>query len=255
MGLFGRKKEIRFESIVIDRQRDVFRALEQRGWTLCTDPFKFELEKTTDKLRKEAMSMAKDLKAELLVEVWDPIYHNRPHKGLMYAAWRQMTPDEVQMRRMEEASRKRPDYSDSLGTAQSRPSAPQVEIAREDMEVLDSFANEEVDAGPQLQAGKVVQAGDVGLAVDDGSIKAVAVDDPYHHRGEAAERLVLGDALESSEGPLFEHTMQLELGTPDTSDPTEGVDAMALMMEAASGPPTPRKAAEPREDESGDGSG
>ncbi len=40
MGLFGKKKEIRFEAITIERQRDVFRALEQRGHAVLVLSFK-----------------------------------------------------------------------------------------------------------------------------------------------------------------------------------------------------------------------
>lgn len=233
MGLFGKKKDIRFESITIDRQHDVFRALENRGWTLCTEPFKFDIERSTEKIRKDALSMAKDLKAELLVETWDPIYHNKPYKGLSYAAWRPMTPDEVEKKRREAILKKRPDYSDSLGEAKLQVKAQAPIATQEDMNALESMVVEEArssEAGPSGQHPSL----DDGSFSSEGSIKTISADDPYHHRGDTARSILKEDpTISGGSGPLFEQSMEIQLGEPDTSDPTAEVDAMALMMDAA----------------------
>jgi hypothetical protein len=232
MGIFGKKKEIRFESITIDRQTDVFRALENRGWTLCSEPFKFDLERATEKIRKDALNMAKDLKAELLVETWDPIYHNKPYKGLSYSAWRPMTQEEAQKKRADAMSMKRPDYSDSLGEAKlnEKPSMPQV--SQEDMRAFESVVAQEM--AEQANTPGVHPSREPGYTEPTETIKAISAEDPYHHRGESASSVLKDDNIISGgSGPLFEQSMHLELGAPDTTDPSGEVDAMALMMDAA----------------------
>jgi hypothetical protein len=239
MGIFGKKKEIRFEAITIERQRDVFRALEQRGWMLCSDPFQFDIEKPPEKLRKDALGMAKDLKAELLIETWDPIFKNKPHKGLSYSAWRPMTPEEMNKKRLEAEAVKRPNYSDSMGSVQAKPQVA-VQADESDLEALQKVMEKEIAAQPEIVTGKLVKGDGIEILTDSEGIKTLSAEDPYKRAGRTAEEIIKEKPGESSEGPLFEQSMKIELGEPDTRDPTAEVDGLAMML-AAAGPEAPKK--------------
>jgi hypothetical protein len=245
MGLFGKKKEIRFEAITIDRQRDVFRALEQRGWKLCSEPFQIDLDKAPDKLRKDAMSMARDLNADLLIETWDPIFKNKPFRGLSYSAWRPMTPEEIKKKQMEAESAKRPNYSDSMGVVQAK--RQEIVLAEQvDLEALQKVMEKEVPLQPEIVTGKLMRAEEVGLISDSGSIRPISAEDPYHRTNRSADEVIReSPSDQGGEGPVFEQSMKIELGEPDTTDPTASVDGMAMMLEAA--PLEPAKKKDPQQ--------
>jgi hypothetical protein len=246
MGLFSKKKEIRFEAITIERQRDVFRALEQRGWTQCSEPFQFDVEKVPEKIRKDALNMAKDLKADLLIETWDPIYRNKPHKGLFYSVWRPMTTEELNKKRLEAETMKRPDYSDSMGVVQAK-AAAHVQAEQVDLDALQKVMEKEVAVQPEYTTGMLVRGDDVGLVSEEGSIKTIVADDPYKTIGRGADETIREKSeYVSGDGPVFDESMKLELGAPDTTDPTAQVDGMAMMLEAA-GPDAPKKKEQPQQ--------
>ena len=232
MGLFGKKKNIRFESITLDRQRDIFKALESRGWAQCSDAFSFDLDRPTEKLRKDAMAMARDLKADLLIETWDPIYHNRPYKGLSYSVWRPMTQEEINRKRMIAQAEKRPNYSDSLGTVQARPKAAETLIDERDIEAMESIMGPESLKSASTEPDEREKG--LSPAIEMGSIGVVSADDPYERRTEPP-REVRKESMgeKSGSGPVFDEGLKLEFGIPEESDPTSEIDAMALMSDAA----------------------
>ena len=248
MSLFGKKKNIRFESITLDRQRDIFKALESRGWTQCSEAFSFDLDRTTEKLRKDAMAMARDLKADLLIETWDPIYHNRPYKGLSYSVWRPMTQDEINKKRMLAQTEKRPNYSDSLGTIQARPKATETLIDEKDIEAMENIVDREVLASASTEPDGGSENGP-SRAIDMGSIEVVSADDPYKRRTEPP-REVRKEAMgeKAGSGPVFDEEMKLEFGVPEESDPTSKIDAMALMAGAAEEEKTAAEKEHPEEE-------
>ncbi|MGA1848164.1 MAG: hypothetical protein ACMUHB_02385 [Thermoplasmatota archaeon] len=232
MKLFGKKKEIRFETITIDRERDVFRALEKRGWTLCSDPFQFDIQKSHEKLRKDAMKMARELDAELLVEVWDPIYQRMHWKGLKYSAWRKATPQELMERQKVQTGR--PDYSDSFAsydTIAQKLEQKKIHISQEEVRSYDSVLQaENVDDG-----GEVYGNSDEDMGMRTEHIETMSSFNPYDHQGESQDDLQSRtiDKEAASKGPMFESDMQLETGAPDVSDPTRDIDPLAMMMDAA----------------------
>ena len=235
MGLFGKKKEIRFETITVERETEVFRALEARGWTLCTDPYQFDLQKSPEKLRKDAMKMAKELDAEIVVEVWDPIYMRMPWKGLKYAAWRRATPEEMQKRIMEKM--KRPDYSDSMGDYDKliqKFDQKQINVQQEEMKGLET----QVTAAQPEPEGETYGSAEEDMGMRTEHFDTVSTLNPYDYHGSTDTDLQKpeGGQPPVKKGPYFESSMELQIGTPDSSDPTEAIDPLAMMMDAAAAP-------------------
>lgn len=248
MNLFGKKKEFRFESITIDRQREVFRGLEDRGWILCQDTFQFDMEKPPDKIRKMAMKQGKDLKCELLIEIWDPIYQAKPWKGLSYGAFRKMTSDEIIRRQVER--KKRPNYDHAMGDVSDMlPSRPQIQVNPEDLKALESIVEKEHIHADGM--GVVSRGVDKDMGPTD-SIKAVAVLDPLDHQGEMGADLVKEPAKKEDSGPRYESAPNFTQGAPisqplfdssmkietldevlDKTDLIKEVDPLAMMIDAA----------------------
>ena len=249
MGLFGKKKEIRFESITIDREKEIYRGLEKKGWTMIQDTFQFNMDKPPEKIRKMAMKMAKDLKGELLVEVWDPIYQRHPYKGLTYSTWRKMTPEEILKKRIEEKKKKniRPDYTGSMGDASEMLRRESEErISQDDLKTLD-----EIIESQHIHSSDMEVVGDEsGIESGEGSsIKAISAFDPMDHQGEIRDDSEAEKEKEtpnyesapeygrgeSGSGPVFEQKIKLE--TMDDIDrnpkPGEDFDAMKMMAEAS----------------------
>ncbi|MFW3146188.1 MAG: hypothetical protein ACMUIE_05200 [Thermoplasmatota archaeon] len=235
MGLFGKKKQIRFESILVDQETDVFSKLEQRGWILCTDPFQFDINKSHEKLRKDAMNMAKDLHAELLVEVWDPIFQRMHWRGLKYAAWRRATPAEMMERQKKEEMKKRPDYHDSMGDYErihQQIDKKKLQVAQED---IAAFAKD-VDQQDIKTEGEVYGSSEEDMGMRSEHLEVYKAYDPYDHQGESDEGLRKKQHIDSEaadKGPMFDSSMKLETGDPSSEDPTKEIDPLALMMEAA----------------------
>ncbi|MFO8051302.1 MAG: hypothetical protein R6V01_06345 [Thermoplasmatota archaeon] len=232
MGLFGKKKKVRFETITVERERDVFNALEQRGYVLCTDPFQFDMERSHQKLRKDALSMAKDLDAELLVEVWDPIFQHMHWKGLKYAAWRKATPKELEEKRREKEKAERPDYSDSMGSyddLQRRIDEKQLKVAQEDLRYFDSSVQKEEGQEVSERGGS---EDEIGMTSEQ--METISSYNPYDHQGEDQD--IYGEAHIDKEaaqtGPVFEKNMELDLEAVDTKDPTEDIDPLSMMTES-----------------------
>lgn len=238
MGLFGRKKQVRFETITADRERSVFEALENKGYVLCTDPFQFDIEKSHQKLRKDAMSMAKDLHAELLVEVWDPIFQHMHWKGLKYAAWRKATPKEMEEKRKKMELASRPDYSDAMGSydeLQKKIEQKKLQVAQEDLQ----YFSDSVKVDESAPREKMSRPEDeMEMVTED--IEVVSSYDPYDHQGESQD-LYSGnstvDKEAASSGPMFDDGMALELNKVESTDPTKEIDPLQLMMDAADNAP------------------
>ncbi|MGA1792696.1 MAG: hypothetical protein ACMUHM_01985 [Thermoplasmatota archaeon] len=233
MSLFGKKKEIRFETILIDREREVFRQLESRGWALCTDPFQFDVQKSHEKLRKDALKMAKELHAELLVEVWDPIYQHMHWKGLRYSAWRRATREEMMERQKKKTDR--PDYSDSMGSMEDIARRLEQKKLRVDTEELHQY-DSVLTADPTQMEGEVYGNAEEDMGMVTEHFETISSYNPYDHQGQSASELSkksLVDNEAASQGPMFDSGMTLETGVPETSDPTKEIDPLALMMEAA----------------------
>ncbi|MBN1389046.1 MAG: hypothetical protein JXA22_00205 [Candidatus Thermoplasmatota archaeon] len=234
MGLFGKKKEIRFETILIEREREVFRQLENKGWSLCTDPFQFDVQKTHDKLRKDAMKMAKELHAELLVEVWDPVYQHMHWKGLRYSAWRRATPEEMLERQKKKMDR--PDYSDTMGSLDNiamKLEQKKLKVDRQELEQYDSV----LTAEPSQIEGEVYGDSEEDMGMVTEHIDTVSTQNPYDIQGSTEDAALRSSTLDheaASQGPVFDGEMKLETGDPDSSDLTGEIDPLALMMEAAS---------------------
>jgi len=230
--LFGKKKEIRFETITIDRERDVFRALEKRGWTLCSDPFQFDIQKSHEKLRKDALKMARELDAELLVEVWDPIFQRMHWKGLKYSAWRKATPQELIERQKAQSSR--PDYSDSFASYDAitrKLDQKQIRVSQEEIRSYDSV----LKAENVEDYGEGYGNSEEEMGMRSEKIETMSSFNPYDHQGESNDDGE-GDTVDreaASRGPMFDSEMQLEMGAPEVSDPTGTIDPLALMMDAA----------------------
>lgn len=249
MSLFGKKKDLRFESITVDRQSEIFRGLEQRGWTMIQDTFQFDLEKPPEKIRKMAVRMAKDMKAELLVEVWDPIYMKRPFRGLTYAAFRKMTPEEINRKKIEEMRKKkqeRPRYGSMNDPSKMiRQQAPS--ISEEDLKALEQIMEEEHISPEEL----IVKAEEKGEYDRSTSIKALSAKDPLDRQGQYEEDELDKEAEdysgpryksapeytqgESTEGPVFEKSMEIKtIDDIETADIGEDFDAMSVMIDAGS---------------------
>ncbi|MGA1819875.1 MAG: hypothetical protein ACMUHU_02580 [Thermoplasmatota archaeon] len=238
MSLFGKKKEIRFETILIDRERDVFRQLESRGWTLCTDPFQFDVQKSHEKLRKDALKMARELHAELLVEVWDPIYQHMHWKGLKYSAWRRATREEMMERQKKKTGR--PDYSDSMGSMEEIARKLEQKKLRVDTEELHQY-DSVLTTDPTQMEGEVYGNAEEDMGMVTEHFETFSSQNPYDHQGRSAsdlEKRSLLDSEAASQGPMFDGGMTLETGAPDSSDPTKEIDPLALMMDAAPGQET-----------------
>jgi hypothetical protein len=223
MGLFSKKPKVRFETITIDRETEVFRALENKGWILCDDPFQFDLHKPPEKLRRDAMSVAKDLRGELIVEIYDPIYVNMPWKGLRYAVWRRATPDEIRDRIAKQQAKARPNYKDTMGSYDDihrQLDQKRIHISEEDLHALDDIKVDD-DSGLSGDSGGK-QSEELRMANE--AIKAISSFDPYEHQGEYA------DEEAESKGPVFEERIELQADVPDATDPSEDIDAMDMMM-------------------------
>ena len=249
MGIFNKTK-IRFETITVERRSIVFRALEGRGWTLITDPYQIDMDKTPEKLRKIAMKNARELHGELVVETWDPLYLRQPYKGLTYSAWRQMTPEEISQKKVEREKENtgRPDYSDTMGTLEdlSRKmlEKPKVQISTEDMKTIDEMAK---DSEFSVAAGVVYGSKDTDMKMVSANIETVSVENPYDHFGERGRDLIkstssapgttVGDGnlpgVQSGGGPVFDESKKLELGVASIQDDLKEVDPLAMMMAAA----------------------
>ncbi|MEA3558544.1 MAG: hypothetical protein U9R75_04755 [Candidatus Thermoplasmatota archaeon] len=237
MGLFSKKKNVRFETILVERERDVFNALKQKGYTLCTDPFQFDAQKSHQKLRKDAMSMAKDLHAELLVEVWDPIFNHMHWKGLKYAAWRKATPAEIEEKRKEQVRADRPDYSDSMGSYENIQKKIDEKLLKIDDEDLRSFEEsvkvEKIDHEGDVYGGSKDEIGMISERLE-----TMSSFNPYDHQGEDQNDLREDqhiDQAAAKAGPVFDDNMQLEFKEIETVDPIKDIDPLSMMM-AAAGP-------------------
>jgi hypothetical protein len=235
MGLFSKKKKVRFETILVERERDVFSALKQKGYTLCTDPFQFDAQKSHQKLRKDAMSMAKDMHAELLVEVWDPIFNHMHWKGLKYAAWRKATPAEVEEKRKKQVQADRPDYSDSMGSyeeIQKKIDEKQLKIAQDDLRSFEeSVKIENVELEGEVYGGSEEEIGMVSE-----SLETMSSFNPYDHQGESQDDFQKDqhiDQAAAKAGPVFDNNMQLEFKEVETVDPMKSIDPILMMMDAA----------------------
>ncbi len=248
---FFSKNKIRFETITVERRSVVFRALEGRGWTLITDPYQIDMDKTPEKLRKIAMKNARELHGELVVETWDPLYLRQPYKGLTYSAWRQMTPEEINQKKMEREKENtgRPDYSDTMGTLEdlSRKilEKPKVQISTEDMKTINEMS---MESQFSEAAGMVYGSKDKDMEMVTANIETISVDDPYDHYGGRGRDLIkestssapgttAGDGnlpgVRSAGGPVFDESKKLELGTAPMQDELKEVDPLAMMMAAA----------------------
>lgn len=277
MGLFGKKKDIRFETITVEREKSIFKGLEKKGWTMIQDTFQFDMDKPPEKLRKMALKMARDLKGELLVEVWDPIHERHPYRGLTYSAWRKMTPDELMRKKIEERKKKkvRPDYSSSMGDASEMLRREKEErFSEDDLKAIDEIVESE-----HIHSSDMEVVGEASKLESDesSSIKAISSFDPMDHQGEVTEDDL--DAVdtsakepkyesapdygkgESGSGPVFQSSIKLETveDMGDRPETREDFDAMEMMKEAGtenetgkdSGssdlpppPPPPRKSSE-----------
>lgn len=230
MGLFGIKKEMRFETIVIDREKEVFRALEERGWSLCTDPFQFDEQKPAERIRKDAMKTGRDLKAELMVEIYDPLYARTPCKALKYAAWRKATPEEMRVRLANKMVR--PSYADTMGSydeIESRLDQKRILVSTEEMKVMDTVVKQEdVKLEGEVYGGAYE---DMGMKKEN--IEAVRAQSPFEQQGSVIETHA------SHKGPVFESEIHIETGVPDSADPTKDIDPLVMMMEAAEKAPPP----------------
>jgi hypothetical protein len=235
MSLFGKKKQIRFETITVDRERDVFRALENKGWTLCTDPFQFDVQKSHDKLRKDAMKMAHEMHAELLVEVWDPIYQHMHWKGLKYSAWRRATNEEIIERMRKKQERDRPDYSDSLGsyeTIAQKLEQKKIHVSEEDLHQYDSV----LKVDEQQMVGEVYGDSNEDMGMVTEHFDTVSSLNPYDHQGERQSDIRKDrniDHQAASQGPVFDESQKLELEEGPIVEEKKEIDPLALMMEAA----------------------
>jgi len=233
VSLFGKKKEIRFETILVDREREVFRQLESRGWALCTDPFQFDVQKSHEKLRKDALKMARELHAELLVEVWDPIYQHMHWKGLKYSAWRRATREELMERQKKKIDR--PDYSDSMGSLENIERKLEQKKLMVDTDELHSY-DSVLTAEPNQMEGEIYGGAEEDMGMVTEHFETVSSYNPYDHQGQSASELSPKPILDSEaagQGPVFESGMTLETGAPDSSDPTKEIDPLELMMQAA----------------------
>jgi len=233
MSLFGKKKEIRFETILVDRERDVFRQLESRGWTLCTDPFQFDVQKSHEKLRKDALKMARELHAELLVEVWDPIYQHMHWKGLKYSAWRRATREEMIERQKKKTDR--PDYSDSMGSLENIARRLEEKKLRVDTDELHSY-DSVLTAEPNQLEGEIYGGAEDDMGMVTEHFETISSYNPYDHQGQSASDLSKDPVLDgeaAGQGPVFDAGMTLETGAPDSSDPTKEIDPLAMMMQEA----------------------
>ena len=256
MKLFNKTK-IRFETITIERRNEVFRALENRGWTLITDPYQIDMDKTPEKLRKISMKNAKELHGELVVETWDPIHLRQPFKGLTYSVWRQMTPAEIQQKKVEREKERsgRPDYSDTMGSLEdlSRKmlEKPKVEIHSEDMQAIDDMARE---TRMGEIGGKAYGEMDAEMVMVRADFDTVSVENPYDNFGKTGRDLVKGSSssapgtlagdgslpgVRSTDGPVFDNSMKLDIGGY-VEEKVKEVDPLAMMMAAADeAPPSP----------------
>ncbi len=247
---FFSKNKIRFETITVERRSIVFRALEGRGWTLITDPYQIDMDKTPEKLRKIAMKNARELHGELVVETWDPLYLRQPYKGLTYSAWRQMTPEEIQQKKVEREKDNtgRPDYSDTMGTLEdlSRKmlDKPKLQINTEDMSTIDQMAK---DSEFSVAAGMVYGSKDKDMETVSADIETVSVENPYDHFGETGRDLIKSTSsapgtttvggnlpgVQSGGGPVFDESKKLELLAAPVQEELKVVDPLAMMMAAA----------------------
>ncbi len=236
MGLFSKKPKIRFETIFIEQEKDIFRALEAKGFALCTDPFQFDVHKSHEKLRKDAMKMGKELHAELIVEIWDPIYQKMHWKGLKYSAWRKATPEELIARKKKDSIR--PDYSDSFGSYDEIARKLDEKKLKVDTQDVQTF-NEVVSTDDITLEGETYGSSedDPGMIVE--KFDTVSTFNPYDHQGES-QRDIRKDHIDTeaaSQGPQFDSSFKMEIGAPEIRDPTEEIDPLAMMMEAADAQP------------------
>jgi hypothetical protein len=232
VGLFSKKPKVRFETITIDRESEVFRALENKGWILCDDPFQFDVHKSAEKLRKDAMSVAKGMHGELIVEIYDPIYANMPWKGLRYGVWRKATPDEIRERIVKQQAKHRPNYKDTMGSIEDierKLDQKKIHVSEEDLHALDNIkVTDDSDLGGD-SGGRISEE----LRDANEAIQAISTFDPYDHQGEMA------DQGTGTSGPVFEQSMEMRTEDTNVKDPTGNVDAMEMMMSAAeSNPPS-----------------
>lgn len=230
MGLFNKKPKIRFETITIDRESEVFRALENKGWILCDDPFQFDVHKSSEKLRKDAMSVAKEVKGELIVEIYDPIYVNMPWKGLRYAVWKRATPEQIRERLAKQQAKLRPNYKDTMGSYEDiarKLDQKKIHVSEDDLHALDNFV------GPGSSDLKGDSGGRISeeLRTANEAIQAITTFDPYEHQGEMV------DDTAASTGPVFQESIELVKDVPDSEDITEKVNALDMMGSAADAPP------------------
>lgn len=233
LGLFNRKPKIRFETITIDRELEVFRKLEASGYVLCEDPFQFDIKKPAEKLRKDAMSMAKDLHGELIVEIFDPIYQTMPWKGLRYAVWRKATPMEIQERIKKQQEKHRPNYKDTMGSYDEiarQLDRKKIQVSEDDLHALDSVVSSNTHPTEREIDGKTKEE----LEEASEAIKAISTFNPYDHQGEEGHEMD-----EPAGGPVFEQSIQLETDVVESEDITEDVDAMSMMQDAADNKPAP----------------
>lgn len=230
MGLFNKKPKIRFETITIDRESEVFRALENKGWILCDDPFQFDVHKSSEKLRKDAMSVAKEVKGELIVEIYDPIYVNMPWKGLRYAVWKRATPEQIRERLAKQQAKLRPNYKDTMGSYEDiarKLDQKKIHVSEDDLHALDNF----------VAPGSSDQKGDPGgriseeLQIANEAIQGISTFDPYEHQGEMV------DNTAASTGPVFQESIELVSEVPVSEDITDKVDALDMMGSMADVPP------------------
>jgi hypothetical protein len=237
LSLFGKKTSIRFETITVDREKDVFRALENKGWTLCSDPFQFDVQKSHEKLRKDALKMAKELHAELLVEVWDPIYQHMHWKGLKYGAWRMATREELLEREKAKQLTGRPDYSDSLGSIETiaqKLEDKQIHVNQDELHQYD----EVLVADKSQMTGEVYGNSDEDMGMVTEHFDTISTLNPYDHQGENQSEIRKDtnvDQEAARQGPVFDESQKLELGEDPMVDQNlaEAIDPLALMMEAA----------------------
>jgi hypothetical protein len=233
MGLFSKKPKIRFETITVEREREVFRALEGRGWILCDEPFQFDVKKPPEKLRKDAKSVAKDLNGELIVEIYDPIYQSMPWKGLRYAVWRKATQDEMVERIKKQQEKARPNYKDTMGSyedIQKKLDQKKIVVTEEDLHALDSVVStQNIDVKGDLD-GKTKEE----LREASEAIQAISTFNPYDHQGEEGHEM---DGELGPSGPVFQESIQLQSDMPEDRELPSDIDAMSMMQEAASEPP------------------
>ena len=231
MGLFSHKPKIRFETITIDRELEVFRKLEASGYILCEDPFQFDLKKAPEKIRKDAMSMAKDLHGELIVEIFDPIFQTMPWKGLRYAVWRRATPMEIQERIKKRQEKIRPNYKDTMGSYDDiarKLDQKKIHVSEEDLHALDSVVSDQDGAS---QGDLDTKTRDELREASD-AIEAISTFNPYDHQGEEGHEMD-----QKQRGPVFQQSIELQADPTDSEDITDNVDAMSMMQEAANSKP------------------